>query len=91
MYPTAKLVGFINKRFDEYYKRLRNEFNKQQKERRLVEETARERMELQEVAQEEAASQRDDRAAQQERLPSVSMGHRTNVIVLSGGTVICFS
>ena len=91
IYPTAKLVEFINKQFDEYYKKLKSEFNKQQKERRLAEETPRERMELQEVAQEVAASQKEDRAARQERLPSVSMGHRTNVTVLSGDTVICFS
>lgn len=91
MYPTAKLVVFINKQFDEYYKRLRSEFNKREKERRLAEETARERMELQEVAQEIAASQREDRAARQERLPSVSTGHSTSVTVLSGGTVVCFT
>lgn len=67
MYPTTRMASFIEKRFHEHYKKLKGEFTKREKERRLVEDLAREQDEkLQRMIQEEGDRRREGTEAQHE-------------------------
>ena len=71
-YRTVKLNAFINKRFDDYLRKLKIEFQKRERERREVEELARQKMEKFEQMALEAARRKEDEARQEEGLHEVS-------------------
>lgn len=77
MYPTTRMASFIEKRFHEHYKKLKGEFTKREKERRLVEDLAREQDEkLQRMIQEEEGDRRREgtEAQREEELLGVRLG-----------------
>ena len=88
MYPTTRLASFIEKRFHEHYRKLKGEFTKREKERRLVEDLAREQeQKLQRMIQEEGDRQREGMEAQHEEEVLVVSAHRDHKLpkaVLAG-------